>query len=166
MDLMINTIDKNPLINDEVPTEEVEEVIGNNIPKNNNTLLISEKEKSVYLPYSEKEILQYLEQFPDKYSSFEDVVKREFIISIEYFNQRPILARFREVYTLIRDKESKSAFEALEMAIKIMFTSSLNPAIIAACKTQKQLENYLYCLEHDKLDDFNDFLILYRISPL
>lgn len=138
----------------------------NDIKKNNNILLISEQEKSVYLPYSEKEILQYLEQFPDKYFSFEDVVEKEFITSIEHFNQSPILSRFRETYTLIRDRESKSILEAFELAIKIMFASNLNPAIIAACKTQKQLENYLHCLEHNKLNDFKDFFILYRINPL
>ena len=48
----------------------------------------------------------------------------------------------------------------------IMFNYSLNAAIIVACKSQSQLENYLECLESKKLDDFTGFEIRYEIAPL
>jgi len=46
-----------------------------------------------------------------------------------------------------------------------MFRYEINPAIIAACKTQADLEDYLNCLEMDKLNDFNRFKIKFEINP-
>lgn len=147
-------------------TDEESFSVTSNVKKNNDTLLISEKSKIVCLPYSEKEILQYLVQFPNKYTSFADVVNKEFIFHINYFMKNPIVTRFHEGYSLIRDKESKSALDAFKFAIGIMFKSNLNPAIITACKTLKQFENYLYCLERGNLNDFKDFKISYELNPL
>lgn len=129
-------------------------------------LIVSEKEQKVYLPYKVSEINAYLEQFADKYESFEDVVEKEFIVSLDYYMKHPVLARFREAYSLIRDRESKSISEALKYAIDLMFKYNLNPTIVAACKTQEELENYLNCLDHQKLEDFNNFKIEFRINPL
>ena len=47
-----------------------------------------------------------------------------------------------------------------------MFNYELNPVIIAACKTQEELEDYLSCLNRQKLDEFTAFEIKYEISPL
>lgn len=132
----------------------------------NHTLLISEKLKKVFLPYSKQEILSYLEQYPNEYKSFQDVVNKEFILSLDYYVKHPVVARFRETYSLIRDRESKSVIDAFKYALDLMFNYSLNPAIIAACKTQEQLENYLSCLERKKLDEFTDFEIKFEITPL
>lgn len=132
----------------------------------NNTLLISEKSNRVVLPYSKKEILLYLEQYPDEYRSAKDVINKEFIFPLDYYIKHPVVARFRESYSLIRDRESKSIIDAFKFAVDIMFNYDLNPAIIAACKTQDQLENYLSCLERKKLDEFTDFEIKFEISPL
>ena len=46
----------------------------------------------------------------------------------------------------------------------LMLKSELNPAIIAACKYQDQLDNYLKCLEDNTLDKFTDFEIKFDIS--
>lgn len=134
--------------------------------EDNHILLISEKSKKVFLPYSKKEVLSYLEQYPNEYKSFQDVVNKEFILSLDYYVKHPVVARFRETYSLIRDRESKSVIDAFKYAIDLMFNYSLNPAIIAACKTQDQLENYLSCLERKKLDEFTDFEIKFEITPL
>lgn len=136
------------------------------IKENNNCLLISETKKKVYLPYSKTEILEYLDKYPNQYTSFEDVVKQEFVYPIDYYLKHPAVSRFRETYALVRDREAKSIFEAFKVAMDIMFNYSLNAAIIAACKSQSQLENYLECLESKKLDDFKDFEIRYEIAPL
>lgn len=48
----------------------------------------------------------------------------------------------------------------------MMFNYSLNPAIIAACKSQNQLENYLKCMDGKSLDDFKDFEIKFEVAPL
>lgn len=132
----------------------------------NHILRISEKSKKVFLPYTKAEIALYLEQYPDEYTSFKDVVKKEFVLSLDYYMKHPVLARFREAYSLIRDRESKSVIDAFKYALDIMFRYELNPVIIAACKTQDQLENYLSCLEKNKLDDFKDFEIQFEINPI
>lgn len=135
------------------------------IEENNSTLLVSETKKKVYLPYSKNEVLEYLEQYPNQYRSFADVVKQEFIYPIDFYLKHPVIARFRETYALIRDRESKSVIEAFKYAMDMMFHYDLNPTIIAACKTQDQLENYLSCLERKKLDEFTDFEIKFEINP-
>lgn len=132
----------------------------------NDTLLVSERERRVYLPYSKKEVAEYLEQYPDQYRSFVDVVRQEFIFPIDYYMKHPAIARFRETYSLIRDRESKSIVEAFKFAMDNMFKYELNPAIIAACKTEDQLENYLDCLAKNKTEEFEDFKIQFEVTPL
>lgn len=132
----------------------------------NNTLLrISEKENKVYLPYTNNEIKSYLAQFPDDYNSPEDVINKEFILPLDYYIKHPVLSRFRETYSLIRDREGKSILEAIKYSMNLMFIYELSPAIIAACKTQEQLENYLDCLDKKQLDNFTDFEIKFEINP-
>ena len=158
--------------NKDLPNKTIEIPI--NIPNNddtedvynNNILRISEKENKVYLPYSNKEIKSYLVQFPEDYNCAEDVIQKEFIFPLNYYINHPVLSRFRESYSLIRDREAKSIMEAIKYSMNLMFTYELNPTIIAACKTQEQLENYLACLESNQLDDFKDFEIKFEISPL
>lgn len=129
-------------------------------------LIVSEQDKKVFLPYKASEIADYLSQYPTSYSNFEDVIEKEFIISLDYYTKNPIMTRFRETYALIRDREAKSVLEALKYSFDLMFRDDLNPAIIAACKTQQQLEDYLYCLEHKNLEDFKHFKIQFHVAPL
>ena len=78
----------------------------------------------------------------------------------------PVLSRFREAYSLCRDREAKPIFESLKYGMDMMFNRRLNPAIIAACKTQDQLSNYLNCLEKNDLKSFTDFEIRFEMNPL
>lgn len=96
----------------------------------------------------------------------QDVINKEFILPLDYYIKHSVIARFRESYSLVRDRESKSVIDAFKYALDIMFKYELNPAIIAACKTQEQLEHYLSCLERKKLDEFTDFEIKFEINPL
>lgn len=132
---------------------------------NNNLLLISEKENKVFLPYTKFEIEDFLDQFPSKYKDWQDVVNSEFIKPLSYYQHYPVISRFREGYALVRDREGKSVFEALHYAFILMTKSELNPAIIAACKYQEDLDFYLDCLEDGDLDKFNRFEIKYEINP-
>lgn len=143
-----------------------ESVLTESTNENNSILIISERDNKVYLPYSKKEVLAYLEQYPEHYKSFDEVVSQEFIFPLDFYIKHPIVARFRESYSLVRDRESKPILEALKFAIDIMFRYELNPAIIAACKSQDQLENYLSCIEHNKENEFTDFEIKFEVSPL
>lgn len=134
--------------------------------KNSSVLKISEKDKKVYLPYSAKELSEYLSRYPEQYSSLDDVIEKEFILPSDFYLKHPVVARFRETYSLIRDRESKSVLDAIKFSVDLMFRYNLNPAIIAACKTQEQLENYLTCLDKNELDKFSDFEIIFELTPL
>lgn len=132
----------------------------------NNTLIISEQEKCVFLPYTVSELSSYLELYPKEYNCLSNVVNKEFILPLDYYTKHPSLSRFREAYSLIRDKEAKTVFEALKYSFSLMFKYDLNPAIISACKTEEALNHYIDCLENNKLDDFNVFKIEYKINPM
>ncbi len=136
------------------------------IEKDNRCLLISEKNNKVFLPYKISEIKSYLEQYPDEYYSLSDVVNKEYILSLTYFIKHPSIARFREAYSLSRDREAKPIMESIKYAMDLMFKGNLNPAIIAACKTQEQLSNYLDCLDSNTLYKFTDFDILFEVNPI
>ena len=167
-DIEINSFFKNELINkylNEKNNNIINYTYTSSISYNNSTLIISEKENKVFLPYSKSELQLYLEQFQNDYYSLEDVINKEFILPLDYYLKSPSIARFRETYSLIRDREGKSFIDSLKYATNIMFYSKLNPTIIAACKTQEQLENYISCLEKNKVDDFKDFNIKFEISP-
>lgn len=132
----------------------------------NNTLIISEKDNCVFLPYTVDELNSYLTSFPDDYSSLTSVINKEFVLPLNYFSKHPTLARFREAYSLMRDKEAKSVFESLKYSSNIMLKYDLNPAIISACRTENTLNHYVDCLESNKLDNFNAFKIEYRMNPI
>ena len=147
-------------------SEEVSEEISDGNIQNNNTLIISEKDNKVVLPYTVSEIQSYMEKYPKEYKSLEYVINKEFILPLDYYTKHPSLARFREAYSLIRDREAKSVFDALKYALNIMFKYDLNPAIISACKTEEALNLYIECLENKDLSKFNLFKIEFRLNPL
>lgn len=147
-------------------SEEVSEEISDGNIQNNNTLIISEKDNKVFLPYTVSEIQSYMEKYPKEYKSLEYVINKEFILPLDYYTKHPSLARFREAYSLIRDREAKSVFDALKYALNIMFKYDLNPAIISACKTEEALNLYIECLENKDLSKFKLFKIEFRLNPL
>ena len=147
-------------------SEEISEEISDGNIQNNNTLIISEKDNKVFLPYTVSEIQSYMEKYPKEYKSLEYVINKEFILPLDYYTKHPSLARFREAYSLIRDREAKSVFDALKYALNIMFKYDLNPAIISACKTEEALNLYIECLENKDLSKFNLFKIEFRLNPL
>ena len=132
----------------------------------NPCLIVSEQEQKVFLPYKASEIADYLNQYPTAYTNFEDVIEKEFILSLDHYTKNPVMTRFRETYALIRDREAKSVLDAFKYSFDLMFRSDLNPAVIAACKNQQQLEDYIYCLDHKNLEDFKHFKIEFNVSPL
>lgn len=166
-----NTNEKAIEKDDDISKEDItqlEKSIINEIkePIDNNTLIVSEKDEKVYLPYTVSEINDYLEQFPDTYSNFEDVIKKEFIVPLKHYSKNSVISRFREAYALIRDREAKSVIEALKYSFDLMFRYDLHPTIIAACKTQEQLDDYLECLNHKNLENFKHFKIQFNVNPL
>ena len=123
-------------------------------------------EKRVELPYMKKEIEQFMEKYPEEYQTVQDVITKEFMINIATFNKHPVLSRFRECYYLCRNKEMMPIFDSFSFAKNIMFRSEINPYIIAAVKSKRQLEDYIECLENNKLEDFKHFKIIFEVNPL
>ena len=131
----------------------------------NETLIISEKTKTIYLPYKLSELLNYMESYPDVYSSVQDVVKQEFILPFDYFMSHPYKARFSETYNILRNREGKAFIPSVAYSLNIARRYNLNPAVIAACKSQNELESYLHYLDTNNLQKFNFFNIIYEINP-
>ena len=123
-------------------------------------------EKKVELPYTKKEIGDYLSTYPKNYKTVQDVLNKEYIVNISLFNKHPVLARFRETYYLCRTKEMMSIFDSFNYAKSLMFRSDLNSYIIAAVKSKKQLEDYIYCLDNDKLHEYKHFKIIFNVNPI
>ena len=123
-------------------------------------------EKKVELPYTKEEVLKYLETYPKNYKTVQDVISKEFIVSISLFNKHPVLSKFKEAYYLCRTKEMMSIFDSFNYAKSIMFRSDINAYIIASVKSKQQLEDYIDCLENDKLEKFKHFKIVYKVNPL
>nr|MCR5186694.1 hypothetical protein [Clostridia bacterium] len=131
----------------------------------NETLIISEKNNKIYLPYKMSEIKNYMHSYPDAYNDASDVVKQEFILDLSEFMQHPSKTRFQETYTLIRNRDGKSVASAVLYGLKLVKKSNLSPAVIAACKHKDELDRYLNCLKENKLDEFKSFNIMYEINP-
>jgi hypothetical protein len=131
----------------------------------NDTLIISEKENKIYLPYTIDEVERYIKSYPEVYFSATDVVDHEFVLPFNIFFKHPVHSRFLETYNLMRNREGTSVIFSVFYASKMAYKKNLNPAIIAACKTESDLENYLEHLDSNELDKFNCFKIIYEINP-
>lgn len=133
-------------------------------PNANNVLLISERSKTVFLPYHYEDVKKIYNANRKKYSSEEDVIDKLYTIPLSRFKSLSF-ARFREAYKLIRNREKGSFSQALDLALELMFKSNLHPAIIAACRNLEELDFYLDCLEENNLKDFNAFEIKFEYAP-
>ena len=129
----------------------------------NDTLIISDENKKVILPYKVKDLEQKLQKNKN-YKTLKDVIDKEYTIPTETF-KNPVKSRFREAFQLIKKKEHGSLKEAISLGFELMFQSDLNPAVIAACKNLDELDIYLDCLDDNELDKFSCFKILYNIPP-
>ena len=129
-------------------------------------LVLKVCERRVELPYTKKEIEQFMKSYPEEYKTVQDVIVKEFMMNISMFNKHPILSRFREAYYLCRNKEMMSIFDSFNFAKGIMFRAEINPYIIAAVKSKKQLEDYIKCLEENRLDEYTHFKIIFEVNPL
>lgn len=136
----------------------------NNSQIDNNCLLISEKENKVFLPYKISDLESQLKSNDNQCTSIEELIQKKYIIPLEQF-KFPTLSRFKMTYNLMKNKEKSSFLEAISLAIELSHNSLLNPAVIAACKSQDELDIYLDCLYENELDKFKIFDIKYDISP-
>ena len=129
----------------------------------NETLLIDEITQKVYLPYTFDELMIKMFNNPN-YLSIEEVIEKEYTLPL-YLFKNPIRSRFKESYRLMRLKEQAPISEALSLAAKLMFNSSLNPAVIRACNSIGELNLYLIALYKNEIDEFKPFKVVYNSLP-
>lgn len=147
-------------------TEESDLEISSEILNNSfveNTLVISEMQNKIILPYKISDINEILFN-SDKYSTIQDVIEKIYTVPIKKYKLSAI-SRFRETYKLVTEKEHKSKFKALSLASELFGNYNLHPAIITACKSLDELDIYLACLDDNSLNDFPFFNIKYEIAP-
>lgn len=138
-----------------------EKVIENNL-EDNHTLVISEEDGKVYLPYTKEDIKNDVVQ--NKGAKISEVIKENYVLPLDKY-KNSIRARFREGYNLMYRKEGKSKRSAIMLGIELMFETNLHPAIISACKNLEELDIYLDCLEDNELEKFSCFKIIYKSLP-
>ena len=88
------------------------------------------------------------------------------ILWMIYFNNFFYTSRFRETFALYKDREGRSSIEALINAFRVMTMSDLHPAIIAACKGERVLNDYIKHLKRGDLENFKYFEINYKMNPV
>lgn len=137
----------------------------NNSPFTENTLIISEINGSVLLPYKISDLKRILKKENTKYSSFSEIVQDLYTRPLTDYKHTAI-SRFKEAYKLIIDKEKGTKREAFKLGMELFSNYNLHPAIITACKNLNELDVYLACLELNELEDFHFFKIIYEALPV
>lgn len=155
-ELLISKEDK--CINSEKAEESIKEEICDN-----NTLLISEIQNKVVLPYKVSDLKRVLKK-NRKYVNLKGVIDKVYTVPMDKYKSAPT-SRFKEAYILMRKREKASLVESLSVATEVSFNFALNPAIITACKNLDELDTYLDCLSDNELDKFDLFNIEYEILP-
>jgi len=158
VDTTIKTIDNTKPVKPTTKTEENNSLV-------ENTLLISETKGKVFLPYTKDILDDILNNNPEKYTTYEEIIEKDFSLPFDLF-RNPAIARFREAYRLIRKKEKDSVKEAFELGMELLFNYDLHPAIISACKNLDELDIYLDYLETNELEKFDCFKIVFDIAPV
>ena len=138
-----------------------EKVVENNLD-DNKTLVISEEDGKVYLPYTKDEVKEDMVQ--NKGKKISELIEQNYILPLDKF-KNSMRARFREGYNLMYKKEGKSRKSAFMLGLELMFETNLHPAIISACKNLEELDIYLDCLEDNELEKFSCFKIIYKSLP-
>ncbi len=129
----------------------------------NSTLLISEIQNKVLLPFSVSELEKELAE-NRHYANLQDIIDTKYTIPLDKY-KNAALARFKEAYNLMRKKEKASITSSLDLALELTFNNLLNPAIITACKNLDELDIYLDYLSSNELDKFDIFEIKYEMLP-
>ena len=138
-----------------------EKIIENNL-EDNHTLIISEEDGKVYLPYLKDDIKN--EAVQNRGMKISELIENKYVVPLDKYKSS-MKARFREGYKLMHEREGKSRKSAFMLGLELMFETNLHPAIISACKNLEELDIYLDCLEDNELEKFSCFKIIYKSLP-
>ena len=130
-----------------------------------NTLLVSEPDNKVVLPFTLDTIEKLMQENPDKYKKVNDVIDDLYTKPLKYYRHSSFM-RFKEAYDLVRHRSNGSIMQALDLGLELFSNYNLHPAIISACKNLDELDIYLSCLQYNELNDFHFFKTIFKINPL
>lgn len=145
-------IEQNPTENTIVKVDDIE-------PLEERILTISESEEIVILPYSQNELEEFFSNNPEKYSSIQDIIDKEYTYSLKNYKNN-FFTRFKKIFNLAK-KSNHSLITSLNLAIKLFSNSHLHPATISACRDTNELENYINCLANNNMNNFKSFKIIH-----
>lgn len=132
--------------------------------QDNNSLIISEKDGLVYLPFKVEDLKkEYIEKHK-KYKGLIDLINHEYILPINKY-KNTVTSRFKEAYSLMVNKEKESALSGLELGLEVAFNYSLHPAVISACKSLDELDEYLDALDAKDMSSFKRFKVEFEVLP-
>lgn len=132
--------------------------------QDNNSLIISEKDGLVYLPFKVENLKkEYIEKHK-KYKGLIDLINHEYILPINKY-KNTVTSRFKEAYSLMVNKEKESALSGLELGLEVAFNYSLHPAVISACKSLNELDEYLDALDAKDMSSFKRFKVEFEVLP-
>ena len=140
--------------------------VNDNTQKNyiENTLIVSEKNNEVILPFDLTEVKEVCKSKNNKFSSIDEVIEKKYTLPLSIY-KNTFVARFKEAFKLMRHKEKASIVEAFDLGFEVMFNYNLHPAIISACKSLDELDIYLDYLEIGETQKFNCFKIIFDLPP-
>ena len=125
-------------------------------------LLITENK--IFLPYCNEEIQKILDASSTK--NVEDIINKKYVITNVKRYRSSKQNRFTLGYKLSKNTSKNSTLNALKFALKISRIKNLHPAIIQACSSQDQLENYIMFLNQGNPSAFTDFEVKFQINPI
>lgn len=130
-----------------------------------NTLIISEKNQNVILPYKISDLQEILDADSNIYNSPQDIIEKYYTRPLSIYKNTS-LSRFKESLSLIREREKGTLKQALDLGLELFFNSNLHPAVISACKNLDELDIYLDYLENGETYKFNCFDIVFDVAPI
>lgn len=122
-------------------------------------LIINKKLGIAILPYSISDLDELFLDDPEKYSSIQDIIDKEYTVNLKDFENSSI-SRYKEAFKLAKDKSNYTFPQAANFAKKLLSTNEIKTLIIASCRNVEELDFYIECLNNNKLNEFNHFKII------
>lgn len=138
--------------------EQIEEIVPS-IDLQEKELVIKKDLGIAILPYSISDLDELFLDDPEKYSSIQDIIDKEYTVNLKDFENSSI-TRYKEAFKLAKDKSNYTFSQAVNFAKKLLVENEVTSLIIASCKNVEELEFYIECLNNNNLNSFHYFKIV------
>ena len=143
----------------EIATKETVTESDDNNDTSERVLFISYKENYAILPYSTKDLEEFFSNNPEKYSSLQDIIDKEYTISLENY-KFDSSSVYDECINVAKKSKNYNTIKAMKFANNIRKIENVNPLIIKACRNLDEIELYIDFLEKNNLSNFTLFKII------